>query len=50
MSQDITARKEAERLQAVLTSELSHRVKNAFSTVIAMLDRPWIRREQVETR
>nr|WP_245457430.1 PAS domain S-box protein [Rhizobium leguminosarum] len=36
MSQDITARKEAERLQAVLTGELNHRVKNVFSTVIAI--------------
>ncbi|WP_348633772.1 PAS domain S-box protein [Rhizobium sp. BK376] len=36
MAQDITARKEAERLQSVLTGELNHRVKNAFSTVIAI--------------
>ncbi|MBX4970606.1 PAS domain S-box protein [Rhizobium binae] len=36
MSQDITARKEAERLQTVLTGELNHRVKNLFSTVIAI--------------
>ncbi|WP_348633769.1 PAS domain S-box protein [Rhizobium sp. BK376] len=36
MAQDITARKEAERLQTVLTGELNHRVKNAFSTVIAI--------------
>jgi PAS domain S-box-containing protein len=36
MSQDITARKEAERLQTVLTGELNHRVKNMFSTVIAI--------------
>lgn len=36
MSQDITARKEAERLQTVLTGELNHRVKNVFSTVIAI--------------
>ncbi|WP_319004751.1 sensor histidine kinase [Rhizobium sp. BT-226] len=51
MSQDITARKEAERLQAVLTSELSHRVKNAFSTVIAIarqtLDQEGTGRDQV---
>lgn len=36
MAQDITARKEAERLQSVLTGELNHRVKNVFSTVIAI--------------
>jgi PAS domain S-box-containing protein len=36
MAQDITARKEAERLQTVLTGELNHRVKNVFSTVIAI--------------
>ncbi len=36
ISQDITARKEAERLQTVLTGELNHRVKNVFSTVIAI--------------
>jgi len=36
MSQDITARKEAERLQTVLTGELNHRVKNVSSTVIAI--------------
>ncbi|MCM2476254.1 PAS domain S-box protein [Rhizobium sp. CG5] len=36
ISQDITARKEAERLQAVLTGELNHRVKNVFATVIAI--------------
>ncbi|MBB3447141.1 MULTISPECIES: PAS domain S-box protein [unclassified Rhizobium] len=51
MSQDITARKEAERLQKVLTSELNHRVKNAFATVIAIarqtLDRNETGRDQV---
>lgn len=51
MAQDITARKEAERLQTVLTSELNHRVKNAFSTVIAIarqtLDRDETGRDQV---
>lgn len=51
MAQDITARKEAERLQAVLTGELSHRVKNVFATVIAIsrqtLDRDGIGRDDV---
>ena len=37
ISRDITAWKEAERLQAVLTGELNHRVKNVFATVIAIL-------------
>ncbi len=36
MSQDITARREAERLQRVLIGELNHRVKNVFATVIAI--------------
>ncbi len=36
ISQDITARKEAERLQTVLTGELNHRVKNVFATVLAI--------------
>ncbi|MDM9627675.1 PAS domain S-box protein [Rhizobium sp. S152] len=36
MSQDITARKEAERLQNVLIGELNHRVKNVFATVMAI--------------
>ncbi len=36
MSQDIKARKEAERLQRVLIGELNHRVKNVFATVMAI--------------
>ncbi|NVD41766.1 PAS domain S-box protein [Ensifer sp. HO-A22] len=36
ISQDITARKEAERLQTVLIGELNHRVKNVFATVLAI--------------
>ncbi|WP_018899435.1 PAS domain S-box protein [Rhizobium sp. 2MFCol3.1] len=36
MSQDISARKEAERLQRVLIGELNHRVKNVFATVMAI--------------
>jgi PAS domain S-box-containing protein len=36
MSQDITARKDAERLQRVLIGELNHRVKNVFATVMAI--------------
>ncbi len=36
ISQDITVRKEAERLQQVLSGELNHRVKNVFATVIAI--------------
>ncbi|TCR94926.1 PAS domain S-box protein [Rhizobium sp. BK418] len=51
VAHDITARKEAERLQTVLTSELNHRVKNTFSTVIAIarqtLDREGTDRNQV---
>ncbi|UXS05557.1 PAS domain-containing sensor histidine kinase [Agrobacterium tumefaciens] len=51
ISQDITARKDAERLQEVLIGELSHRVKNVFATVMAIsrqtLDRDDTGREDV---
>ncbi len=36
IAHDITARKQAERLQTVLVGELSHRVKNVLATVIAI--------------
>nr|WP_250812551.1 PAS domain S-box protein [Neorhizobium tomejilense] len=36
IAHDISAKKEAERLQSVLISELHHRVKNVFATVIAI--------------
>lgn len=36
IAHDISAKKEAERLQAVLIGELHHRVKNVFATVIAI--------------
>ncbi|MBB3452619.1 PAS domain S-box-containing protein [Rhizobium sp. BK313] len=36
IAHDITAKKEAEQLQAVLVGELHHRVKNVFATVIAI--------------
>ncbi len=36
IAHDISARKEAERLQSVLIGELHHRVKNVFATVIAI--------------
>lgn len=36
IAHDIAARKEAERLQSVLVRELSHRVKNLLSTVLAI--------------
>lgn len=36
VAHDITARKEAERLQAVLVNEMHHRVKNILATVIAI--------------
>jgi PAS domain S-box-containing protein len=51
ISQDITARKEAERLQGVLIGELNHRVKNVFATVMAIsrqtLDRDGSGRDEV---
>lgn len=51
ISQDITARKDAERLQGVLIGELNHRVKNVFATVMAIsrqtLDRDGSGREEV---
>ncbi|QWW69968.1 PAS domain S-box protein [Rhizobium sp. WYJ-E13] len=36
MAHDISARKEAERLQAMLVGELNHRVKNVLATVSAI--------------
>ncbi|WP_442476218.1 sensor histidine kinase [Rhizobium paknamense] len=36
IARDITDRKEAERMQAVLTRELNHRVKNLLATVTAI--------------
>ncbi|MDS7594039.1 PAS domain S-box protein [Agrobacterium tumefaciens] len=36
VAHDISARKEAERLQSLLTNELHHRVKNILATVIAV--------------
>ncbi|QRM56066.1 PAS domain-containing sensor histidine kinase [Sinorhizobium sp. BG8] len=36
IARDITARKEAERLQAMLVGELNHRVKNVLATVAAI--------------
>jgi len=36
IAHDISAKKEAERLQSVLIGELHHRVKNVFATVIAI--------------
>jgi len=36
IARDITDRKEAERIQAVLTGELNHRVKNVLATVMAI--------------
>lgn len=36
IARDITARKEAERVQGVLIAELNHRVKNVLATVIAI--------------
>ncbi len=36
VTHDITVRKEAERLQAVLVNEMHHRVKNILATVIAI--------------
>lgn len=36
LAQDITARKEAERLQSFLVNEMHHRVKNILATVIAI--------------
>ncbi len=36
LAHDISARKEAERLQSLLTNELHHRVKNILATVIAV--------------
>jgi PAS domain S-box-containing protein len=36
IAHDISAKKEADRLQAVLISELHHRVKNVFATVMAI--------------
>ncbi|MBY5460457.1 PAS domain S-box protein [Rhizobium leguminosarum] len=36
IARDITARKEAERVQEVLTGELNHRVKNILATVAAI--------------
>ncbi|WP_296067369.1 PAS domain S-box protein [uncultured Agrobacterium sp.] len=35
-AQDITARKDAERLRSILVNELHHRVKNILATVIAI--------------
>lgn len=35
-AQDITARKDAERLRSILVNELHHRVKNTLATVIAI--------------
>lgn len=52
VAHDVSARKEAERLQAVLNGELNHRVKNLLSTVIAIarqtLGRDNSNREEVE--
>lgn len=36
LAHDITVRKEAERLQAVLVNEMHHRVKNSLATAIAI--------------
>lgn len=36
LAHDITARKDAERLQTVLVNEMHHRVKNSLATVIAI--------------
>ncbi|MHA4735346.1 PAS domain S-box protein [Ensifer adhaerens] len=36
IAHDISARKDAERLQSVLVGELNHRVKNLFATVLAI--------------
>lgn len=36
IARDITARKEAERIQGVLVAELNHRVKNVLATVLAI--------------
>jgi PAS domain S-box-containing protein len=36
IARDITARREAERVQGVLIAELNHRVKNVLATVIAI--------------
>ncbi len=36
LAQDISARKDAERLQSVPVGELNHRVKNLFATVLAI--------------
>lgn len=45
IAHDITARKEAERLQAVLVGELNHRVKNVLATVIAIARQTLAREE-----
>ena len=52
VAHDISARKEAERLQAMLTGELNHRVKNILATVTAIarqtIGRSISNREDVE--
>lgn len=53
IAHDISAKKEAERLQTVLVGELSHRVKNVLATVMAIsrqtLGRDDVDRASVET-
>jgi PAS domain S-box-containing protein len=48
IARDISARKEAERVQTVLIGELNHRVKNVLATVIAIARQTFGRAENVE--
>ena len=49
IAHDITARKEAERLQTVLVGELHHRVKNLLATVMAIARQTFGRDEANKT-
>lgn len=46
VAHDISARKEAERLQALLVGELNHRVKNVLATVTAIARQTFGRNEE----
>ncbi|KRB51295.1 histidine kinase [Rhizobium sp. Root708] len=49
IAHDISARKEADRLQAVLVGELNHRVKNVLATVMAIARQTFGRDEAYRT-
>lgn len=49
IARDITARKEAERVQDVLIGELNHRVKNVLATVAAIARQTFTGRQDIET-